>query len=841
MSWSPDVPPTLDVPETESTLDELRRLVPRINEVRDGFERVAVTLDARTAADAALTLSGDVPEVRVFGTLDRVTDEECRALLSGAVTDERARAALTALFARMRATPRIHRALAHVHPYSFAPAGYDAWKRYRDGLRALRDEPIWGLPAQYRVPLGSIYVPHHYREEQAAGEGATRPSLARRSAKRGEEEAPAAIDPRPMLRSLATSVEGGLIFVVGSPGSGKSTLARMLASELAEDTLLQPVLIRLRGVRPEGDPLAEVERVLAESDGELAAVLRRAPRLVLLLDGFDELIQASRTGLGSFFLRLDALLRDQRVHAVVCFGRDTVFSREDTAFPARARVLRLLPFEDAQVAAWSDRWSKATGRRFEWKRYKKRDEHAGDEHDDALDALLHEPMTLRLLALLDLEGIALEGEDGELDLARVYHRVVHEVCERHEKERGDFSSRELRRLLRILGFAAVQAERELIHLDDLQRAMVALGVQVDAARSKSNATALIIEISQRTAEGVPQAWEFLHKTLGEYLAAEFLAAEIAQLVAEDEDEFGERHPRLGETQLAVRWIERFGPVVLSSGVERFLRRMGGDWRAFFDDGRVKAPERDFERLSVRLGTVYRRLLDEADGEVTVQTARAWSMRPGDVHGIALANVFLMAGLRFGDAVCFQPELQSPGRYADAYHAMRRSPAKRGWDRIGARTHFLGIAAGSDLSGFDLSYSVWREVVAEGLLFTLTRFSDVTIDRATFRGCKMAHVGFQRARVVDTRFEDCWLVHAVFERVDLTLVEFLRCQLLGTSFDDGIVCTPTRSLSTRRVGPLREVVQAADSWDETFTVTLDAPSPASASFAPGAIARSRPPS
>ncbi|MBK6529269.1 MAG: NACHT domain-containing protein [Deltaproteobacteria bacterium] len=230
-----------------------------------------------------------------------------------------------------------------------------------------------------------------------------------------------------------------LVYVVGGPGSGKSTLATMLAADLAGDPLLQPLLIRLRDVSPERDVFDEITRVLREMplpDGVgagLAQVFSRAPRLVLLLDGYDELIQASRTGLGSFFLRLQNLLRDQRVQGIVCFGRDTVFSRDDTSIPEDATVVSLLPFDDAQVAQWCERWSEATGRSFDWKQRGKRAEGSDDE---VLQSLIHEPLTLRLLALLDLEGIPIFSEDGGLDLARVYRHVISETCARHQKERG---------------------------------------------------------------------------------------------------------------------------------------------------------------------------------------------------------------------------------------------------------------------------------------------------------------------------------------------------------------------------------------------------------------------
>ncbi|MBK6529268.1 MAG: hypothetical protein IPF99_06660 [Deltaproteobacteria bacterium] len=42
------------------------------------------------------------------------------------------------------------------------------------------------------------------------------------------------------------------------------------------------------------------------------------------------------------------------------------------------------------------------------------------------------------------------------------------------------------------------------------------------------------------------------------------------------------------------------------------------------------------------------MLDEVEAETTLRVARAWTLRPSDVLGIGLGNVFLIAGLRAGD-------------------------------------------------------------------------------------------------------------------------------------------------------------------------------------------------
>lgn len=791
------MPGTLDRNELQAVIGELQRLVHRLGEVKAGFSRVATSPDLTEARKRAFLLSADVPEVRAFGTLDRVTEDERHGLIASASPETAVRQTIRDLLDLMRGAPLLHRALAHVLPHSFTPPGGEWWERYRAELRALREQPIWGIPEPHRVPLGEIYVPHRYREERPAaaslaGEGTTaRAGRLRRRVKTEGSEVHQ--DLLPHLREWVTEADPRMVFVVGGPGSGKSTLASMLASELAVDPLVQPLLIRLRDVRPEADLFDEITRVLADAplpDGvgkELAAVFSRAPRLVLLLDGFDELIHASRTGLGSFFLRAQDLLRDHRVQGVVCFGRDTVFAREDTAIPKGVRLVTLLPFDDAQVTVWCERWEAITGRAFDWRRFTqspKTPEFGGETDTDVLRALAHEPLTLRLLALLDLEGVHVLSESGEADLPRVYHRVITEVCRRHQDDRrGDFSAAELRRLLRVLGYTVMQSGQELIRLDDLQRSLQALGLSIETSKTDSKATQLILAISQRQSERDERAWEFLHRSLGEYLAAEFLASEIAVMVTREKDEFGEQTYRLTQESLCRRWIERFGPAIVSPGVERFLERMAGDWPAFFERGVVSDPDRDLVLLAARLGSIYPALLDETEAETTLRVGRAWSLRPSDVTGIALGNLFLLAGLRWKTEAWFYPELHAPGRYADAYHAMRRSPAQGQWERICERTAFKGIAPGTDLSGMQLGGSNWDAVQGSDLQLLGASLRGISAKETLFEGCNQAFSFWGGSNIQNTGFVRCWMIDASFEMTTIRRVRFEACALAGAMFPD----------------------------------------------------------
>ncbi|MFC7586773.1 hypothetical protein ACFQYP_25865 [Nonomuraea antimicrobica] len=87
------------------------------------------------------------------------------------------------------------------------------------------------------------------------------------------------------------------LLVLGEPGSGKTKLTEVLAARLARSEFL-PIRVELRGVRARAGVTEQIEQAVAEVLGEqvayadlVAAADGALP--VILLDGFDELVQGS--------------------------------------------------------------------------------------------------------------------------------------------------------------------------------------------------------------------------------------------------------------------------------------------------------------------------------------------------------------------------------------------------------------------------------------------------------------------------------------------------------------------------------------------------------------------
>ena len=87
------------------------------------------------------------------------------------------------------------------------------------------------------------------------------------------------------------------LLVLGQPGSGKSALTRVLAARLPPESFLV-VRVALREVPADADLQAQIENAVRSATGESLSwpdLARSAADAlpVVLLDGFDELLQAT--------------------------------------------------------------------------------------------------------------------------------------------------------------------------------------------------------------------------------------------------------------------------------------------------------------------------------------------------------------------------------------------------------------------------------------------------------------------------------------------------------------------------------------------------------------------
>ena len=330
------------------------------------------------------------------------------------------------------------------------------------------------------------------------------------------------------------------IVVLGQPGAGKSVLTKMLAAQLP-DTDFLVVRVILREVPADADLQDQIEAAVRAATGERTSWpdLARAAagaQLVVMLDGFDELLQATGVGHSDYLVKIAAFQQREadlgRPVAVIVTSRIAVADR--TRYPSGAVALRLEQFRADQVAEWVGRWNRANETRL-------RDRGLEPFPADVVrryPGLASQPLLLLMLALYDAESNALHRDAAgtvPLDESALYEQLLtafaaREVAKAVPEPTAAMVEAELQRLS-LVAYAMINRRRQWVteaELDEDLRALLGENRSTGRADFRTPLTGaglalgrfFFIQRAQAVRDGTPlQTFEFLHATFAEYLVA----------------------------------------------------------------------------------------------------------------------------------------------------------------------------------------------------------------------------------------------------------------------------------------------------------------------------------
>lgn len=338
------------------------------------------------------------------------------------------------------------------------------------------------------------------------------------------------------------------IIILGHPGSGKSLLTSVLAARLGCE-LFTPLRVELRSVSADHDIADQInEQIYADTKREMhwpnvsGECIDRPP--LVILDGYDELLQASGKVFSNYLLKVETFqeteltLRKRPVKTIVT-SRITLIDK--ASIPADATVIRLMEFEDGERSEWIKTWNDANRTYFMDRGLAEFAVPASDR----IKQLSEQPLLLLMLAIYDSEKNDLRQSEN-LDQTLLYDELLSRFIRREGMKEREFAelpeedkSSRVRKDMRRLGVAAMgmfnrntlsvrigQLNSDLVFFKDPQRDTSKTGA------SLSNADLLvgsfffvqeskaIEQVSQ--AATVDTAFEFLHNTFGEFLTADFL-------------------------------------------------------------------------------------------------------------------------------------------------------------------------------------------------------------------------------------------------------------------------------------------------------------------------------
>jgi hypothetical protein len=343
------------------------------------------------------------------------------------------------------------------------------------------------------------------------------------------------------------------LLILGHPGSGKSLLTQVLAARLAYPAYTT-VRVKLRDVSSAPDIQRQVEQQIHDDTGEDVSwpqFTRSLPTPpVVILDGYDELLQATGSTQADYLDRVrqfqDREAELGRPVRVIVTSRITLIDK--VSIPSGTTIVRLEEFDEPRRRAWTTVWNDHNRGYFA-----QAGVHEFQLPDNPrLTELAGQPLLLLMLAIYDSAANQLRNSP-DIDQTRLYHELITRFIGRElEKDAEGFSklppdeqkmwvARELERLgvaaIGMFNRQAVAVRREDLNRDlaffKAERTMLAAGPRpLSQAELLVGSFLFIHESRSRSEEDPgdpsvgPATYEFLHKTFGEFLTADFLLAQV---------------------------------------------------------------------------------------------------------------------------------------------------------------------------------------------------------------------------------------------------------------------------------------------------------------------------
>ena len=346
------------------------------------------------------------------------------------------------------------------------------------------------------------------------------------------------------------------LVLLGEPGSGKSKFTEVLAARLPEDDFL-PVLVELRDVAAESIVQEQIEQAIYRGPGErvnwhdlVEAGGGALP--VVLLDGFDELIQAAAVNRYDYLEQVrDFQARQAQVgHPVAVIVTTRTVVADQVRFPVGGVVLQLQPFNEDQVRYWLSVWDRHNAARLAARGLRSLPAEVALAHGE----LAKQPLLLLMLAIFDVASNGLQRAETPIGRAELYERLLAEFALREVGKSARNRSLPLARQHEL-------AQRELQRLAVVALAMFARGRQAatdaelnhdlpllfpeDADTGSPDTTLtpaqraagrfFFVHKSQARWRGErARSYEFLHATFGEFFVARLTLSALRDLAARRE-------------------------------------------------------------------------------------------------------------------------------------------------------------------------------------------------------------------------------------------------------------------------------------------------------------------
>lgn len=212
------------------------------------------------------------------------------------------------------------------------------------------------------------------------------------------------------------------LLILGHPGSGKSLLTKIVSAQLMSRHFTA-IRVPLREVNADADIQTQIEDFIKRISGDssdpwikLRSRFKNCPPVVIL-DGYDELLQASGQVFASYIMDAQRFQQHQAEQEwpvrIIITSRVTLIDK--AAVPAGSTIIRLLEFDQNQRECWSAIWNKANSNYFRNANIDKFVLPSKKEKgSEKILNLAEQPLLLLMLALYDSEGNQLRTKKGPI-------------------------------------------------------------------------------------------------------------------------------------------------------------------------------------------------------------------------------------------------------------------------------------------------------------------------------------------------------------------------------------------------------------------------------------------
>lgn len=337
------------------------------------------------------------------------------------------------------------------------------------------------------------------------------------------------------------------LLVLGHPGAGKSLLMKVLAARLPSDEYTT-VYVPLRHVSSTAAVYQQVDQALVrETNGraDWASLVNqtRTTTLVVLLDGLDEMLQATdrdRAGYLGEVAEFQWREAAQGRHVVaVVTSRTLVADRVEV--PVGTTVVKLETFSDTQLEQWRDVWNAVNRDTIEAGTVRELTEEALDHQRD----LARQPLLLLMLAMYSADPSFPAIESG-LSKTALYRTLFDNFTRREATKlpEGDAPQDQLSRLS-VAALGMFNRGRQHITDTELAADLAALADErQQAADQRLVAQFFFVHTSEADlgTDRAQRSYEFLHATFGEYLVAREVVETLIDTAASTVGRRGTREP-----------------------------------------------------------------------------------------------------------------------------------------------------------------------------------------------------------------------------------------------------------------------------------------------------------